>query len=235
MYVSVEAGERKHRLREPFNGLSHLAGFLAAVGGLVYLVLMGREAGDTWFLGAVILYGVTLVLMFLSSSLYHLLPVGPRLRRHLRLTDHQMIYLLIAGSYTPLCLGPLRGWVGWSLLSAVWGMAVVGMVMKVRRFSLPRGLLVLPYVLMGGLVLLAVYPMVQRISVDALPWLAGSGGLYLVGAAIYTLRRPDPFPGIFGFHEIWHLFVIGGSFCYYWFVSHYLLVARLLAEGAVAG
>ncbi len=229
-----ETVKRGARLREPFSGLSHLAGCLAAIGGLVHLVLLGRETGDPWLLGSVTIYGATLVLMFLSSSLYHLLPVGPRAQRHLRITDHQMIYLLIAGSYTPICLGPLRGWIGWSLLGTIWGMAALGMVMKVRRFSLARWLSVLPYVVMGCLVLIAVHPMVQKISPDALPWLAGTGVAYLLGAVVYTTRRPDPFPGVFGFHELWHLFVIGGSFCYYWFVSHYLTTSSPLVNGTIA-
>lgn len=132
-----------------------------------------------------------------------------------------MIFLLIAGSYTPFCLGPLWGRLGWTLLVLVWTIAAAGIVLKLCWMSAPRWLSTGIYLGMGWLVVLALPPLVRSLTPASLAWLLTGGLLYTIGAAFYGTKWPNPWPGRFGFHEIWHLFVLGGS------MSHFLAVVRL--------
>lgn len=208
-------------MREPVNSLTHLFGALLALVGSVALVVL--SAGDPWKTGAFAVYGVSLVLLFTSSTLLHALPVGEVAQRRLRVLDHAAIFLLIAGSYTPLTLVTLRegfaGW-GWALFGMAWGFALLGVVFKLFWISAPRLFSTGLYLLMGWLALVGIVPLVRALPSGGLLWLALGGAFYSVGAVIYGLKQPDPFPGKFGYHEIWHLFVLAGA------ASHYLLMIR---------
>jgi hemolysin III len=208
------------RLRDPVAGLTHLAFAVVAVIGAAVLIILAAVNHKWWHLAAFIVYGVSLFLLFLASSLYHLLPVSEPTRRVLRQLDHVAILLLIAGTYTPFCLVPLRGPWGWSLFGAVWGLALVGMFVTIFAIDGPRWLGVALYLALGWLVVIVVWPLVHRLSPEGLAWLALGGAFYSVGAVIYAVKKPDPVPGVFGFHEIFHIFVMLGS------LSHFVAIVR---------
>lgn len=209
------------RLREPVSGLTHLVGALLSGAGLVALLVVSH--GQGFRRGAALaVFGIALVLLFGASAAYHLLPLSPTGTLALRRADHIMIYVLIAGTYTPLCLIPLWGPWGWSLLGAIWALAVAGIVMATLWLNAPRWLTTALYVIMGWLVAIAVVPLLSTVPIRGLEWLLAGGLFYTVGAVIYATRRPDPVPGVFGFHEIWHLFVLAGGLSHFWAVYRYI-------------
>jgi hemolysin III len=214
------------RLREPVNGLTHLAAALAAAIGLGILVVLA--AGDAPKAASLALYGVTLVLMFSASAAYHLAPAGPSLLGALRKLDHVAIYLLIAGTYTPVCLHYLTGFWRLGLPAIVWVLALVGAGVKLVVIGAPRWVTAGLYLLMGWLSLAAVGELLSRLPPGALAWLIAGGLFYTVGAVIYILKKPNLFGGRFGFHEIWHVFVILGAF------SHFMLMAVYIAPAGAA-
>jgi hemolysin III len=209
------------RVREPFNGLSHLAGVLLSLAGL--LLLLALSAGKPWHLTGFAVYGTSLVVLFSASTLYHSLHVGPRQVERLLAFDHVAIYLLIAGTYTPLCLVPLRGPWGWSLLGVVWGIALVGIVLRLAWKTAPPWLPIPLYLLMGWLSVVALGPLGSALPAGAIGWLFAGGVVYTVGAAVFAFQRPRLWPGVFGSHELWHLFVLGGSAC------HFVVMLRFVA------
>lgn len=208
-------------LREPVSGLMHLGGAGAAAVGLVVLLVLGRD--NPWKELALAVYGVSLVLMFAASAAYHLIQARPQIGRFLRTLDHSAIYLLIAGTYTPVCLFFFSGFWRWGLLAIVWSMALIGIAVKLFILGAPRWITAGIYLLMGWLAVIAVKPIVQSMPVSALVWLLLGGVFFTVGAVVYMAKRPDFFPGVFGFHEIWHIFVILGS------LSHFILIAAFVA------
>ncbi len=210
------------QLKEPVNGLTHLVGFFLAVVGLCLLLVSAYESGTQWHVVSFAIFGTSLMLMYASSATYHLLHLSEKNTRLLKQIDHITIFLLIAGTYTPVCLIPLRGVWGWTLLGIVWGMALLGFFVKLFWIHAPRWVSTLIYLFMGWVCIIAIYPMTQRMPIAAFLWLAAGGLFYSVGAVIYGMKRPDPFPEVFGFHEIWHLFVMAGSFCHYWMMYAYI-------------
>jgi len=209
--------------REPVNTISHMAGALLSIAGLTLMVVFAAIRADAWHVVSFSVFGTSLILMYTASFLYHGLRVSDPVLSIFRCIDHMMIFLVIAGSYTPICLVPLRGPWGWSIFGVVWSMAVTGMAVKIFAPHLPRWVSTGIYLLMGWLCLVAVYPLVTSLDPASLIWLALGGGFYTVGALVYALKRPDPFPGIFGFHEIWHLFVLLGSACHFWMAFKHLM------------
>jgi hemolysin III len=207
------------RIREPFNGTSHLIGLLLAIAGTVLLVRMAREPGQ---LAAFSIYGITLILLYTVSTLYHLLPLPERPLRALRTLDHIAIYFLIAGTYTPIALVTLNNRLGWILLALVWLIAVAGIPFKLFFLDAPVWLSTGSYLAMGHLALVAVVPLARLVSTSGLLWLIAGGMAYTVGAVIYARERPDPFPGLFGHHEIWHLLVLTGSACHFAFMVYHV-------------
>lgn len=201
------------------NGVSHLAGLLLASAGTVLLL---RIASGPWQLVAFSIYGSTLILLYAASSLYHLLPLSGRPLRAFRTLDHIAIYFLIAGTYTPVALVTLHGRLGWGLLGAVWLIAAAGIPFKLFFLDAPVWVSTATYLFMGYLAVVALVPLAHAVSLGGLGWLAGGGIAYTVGAVIYARQRPDPFPGRFGHHEIWHLLVLAGSGCHYAFMVYHV-------------
>jgi hemolysin III len=203
----------RFKLREPFSGLSHLGGAALGIVALVVLLILGR--GKPWHVSGFAIYGATLVLLYTASALYHLLPVGEVHLERLRIFDHVAIYWLIAGTYTPICLVPLRGGWGWSLFGIVWGLALFGSGVEIFWRSAPRWLGLVLYLLMGWLAVVALDPLTHTLPRAALGWLVAGGMVYSLGAVVYAIERPRLWPGIFGSHDLWHLFVLGGSACHF--------------------
>lgn len=209
------------KFRDPVSGLTHLAGALLSAAGLVALLWRGVVKGSVWHVVSFAIFGVSLVLLYCASAFYHLLRLSEQGIAAMRRVDHAMIYVLIAGTYTPFCLVPLRGPWGWSLLAVIWSIALVGIFQAVFWLHAPRWLSTVFYLVMGWAVVVATYPLLQTVSPATLLWLLAGGLIYSGGAVLYATKWPNPWPGKFGFHEIWHLFVMGGS------VTHFLSVLTL--------
>jgi len=206
-------------LREPVNSLSHGVGIVLSMVGLVVLVVLSE--GEPWRTVSFAVYGVTSVLLYTASTLLHGLHVREQAERWLLRLDHAAIFMLIAGSYTPITLITLRevspAW-GWTLFGLVWGLALLGVVFKLVWLEAPRWLSTGLYLLMGWLAVVAVRPLLEALPVGGLMWLVVGGLFYSVGAVIFVLERPNLLPGVIGHHELWHLFVLAGG------VSHFLLL-----------
>ena len=217
-----ERPRRRSRWRavDPFSCYSHLVGVGLAIAALVVLVVAADD--DPWRIVGFSIYGASLVLLYLASTVYHWALVPLPQRKWLNRVDHVAIFLLIAGTYTPVCLVSLRGGWGWTMFGIVWVAAIVGTVLKLAFPSLPRAVSASIYVAMGWVAVLATVPIVRVFPVPALLWLLAGGLLYTAGAVIYATRRPNPFPRVFGFHEIFHLFVLGGSTAHFVFMLRYV-------------
>lgn len=216
----LHARLRRH-LKEPVNSLSHLLGLLLALAGGIVLIVLAVP--DAWKVTGFAVYTLSAVLLFGASTLLHAIRAGPRAEYALRRFDHSAIFIYIAGCYTPLTLVVLRperpAW-AWALLGSIWLAALAGVVFKVFWFSAPRWLSTVLYVLLGWAAVVALGPLYATLGAGALFWLFAGGVFYTAGAVIYARKKPDPLPGIFGFHELWHFFVLAGSAC------HYLLMLR---------
>lgn len=162
------------------------------------------------------IFGFSLIALYSASALYHLLPLSALGVARLRQLDHMMIFVLIAGTYTPLCLLGLEGAWRWGLLCVMWGLALGGIVFKVLWMDAPCWLSVMIYLGMGWLVVIAVPALSRTIGPEGIERLGAGGVIYSVGALIYALERPNQMPGLLGAHELWHLFVIAGSACHFW-------------------
>lgn len=208
----------KKRLREPISGLTHLVGVVLAVVALV--VLLAATAGRVDQFVAFGIFGCSLIALYSASALYHLLPVSQAAVARLRRLDHMTIFILIAGTYTPICVLALED--GWGLLGLVWALALCGVVLKLLWMDAPRWLSVGLYLAMGWVALVAASAIFRAVPSGGIAWIVGGGLVYSAGALIYGLKRPNPVPGVFGFHELWHLFVMAGSACHFWVMLRYI-------------
>jgi hemolysin III len=209
-------------LKDPMSGLTHFIGILLSIAGLVLLVHQAMAKDDVWQVVSFAIFGATMVLLYTASTLYHWLPLPTRTTAVLRKVDHSMIFLLIAGTYTPLCLVPLRGPWGWSMFGSIWGLAFLGIGFKFIWFDAPRWLSTGIYTVMGWLVVIAIWPLAQKVPPAGLGWLLAGGLFYTGGSVIYGMKKPDPWPPVFGFHEIFHVLVLLGSFCHFWLMYRYV-------------
>ena len=214
-----------NKIKEPFNGLTHIIGAVLSLGALVLLICRAATQGTAWHIVSFAIYGTSLIALYTSSALYHSLNVSASATKTLERLDHAMIYFLIAGTYTPICLIVLRGGWGWSLFGVIWGLAIAGIVLKLVFRHPPRGVVVLLfvfYLVMGWLVVIAWVPLVHALPHGGIIWLVLGGIFYTSGAAIHNIRRLK-FTPAFGAHELWHLFVMAGSLCHFWVMSKYVL------------
>jgi hemolysin III len=218
----VSKGRKVKRLREPVNGLTHLVGGLLACAGVVVLLARAASAGRTDQLVAFGIFGLSLIALYCASALYHLLPLSPPGVARLRRVDHMMIFVLIAGTYTPFCLLALDGAWRVGLLCLVWSLAMCGVLFKLFWMGAPRWLSVALYLGMGWVAVIAAPALFEAVPAGGMAWVLGGGLIYSAGALVYGLRRPNLVPGVFGFHEVWHLFVVVGSACHFWAVLHYV-------------
>ena len=201
---------------ERFNAWTHLLGAVLACIGAVWLLVLASLQGDASKVVSVAIYGLTLVLLYSISTLYH--SVQGRAKGVMRKLDHLSIYLLIAGSYTPFCLVTLDGAWGWTLFGIVWTLAVIGMLQEIKPRSEARVLSIVIYAVMGWIVLVAVKPLIASLGMDGFIWLAGGGVLYTVGIIFFAYDSRFRH-----WHGIWHLFVMGGSLMHFIAVLRYVL------------
>ena len=204
------------KIRDPMSCLTHLAGAIMAVFCTIWMTYRAIPFGAVYVVSFAV-FGSSLIMLYTASTLYHMLRVRDRTLRLLRRIDHTMIFFLIAGSYTPVCLIPLRGAWGWSILSVVWGLALIGTFMKIFWLHAPRSFSTAMYVLMGWIVIVAFYPLLQAISIEDFLLLLFGGLSYTLGAVIYALKWPPLRVSWMGFHDIFHVFVLLGSTFHVWF------------------
>ncbi len=204
---------------EPTSFITHCIGALFAVAGLVLLLVKAAQAGTALHVTSLAIFGTTLVLLYAASSLYHIVPKESLWKARLQILDHSMIFLLIAGTYTPVALVGIGGAWGWSVFGSVWGLALVGLIIKAVPFlrrSVPHALIVALYAVMGWLALVAIVPLVKSLSGGALALLFAGGGAYTLGIVFFALDTMAPRKSKwYGHHEIWHVFVIAGSVCHF--------------------
>jgi hemolysin III len=200
---------------ERFNSISHLIGAVAALAGLVILVVLAARQGDPWKIVSFSIYGVTLLFLYVISTLYH--SWRGKTKKFFRKLDHHAIYLLIAGTYTPFTLVTLRGVWGWSIFSVIWGLAVLGIVLESLPQKGQRVLSVVIYLIMGWLILIALNPLLRALPLAGFAWLLLGGVFYTVGIVFYVLDER-----VRHFHGIWHLFVLAGSIAHYFTVLFFV-------------
>ena len=196
------------------NAATHGLGAVLAIGGTVALIVHAASSSDPWRIVSFTVFGATMILLYAASAVYHAMPPG-RAKTTFKMIDHLAIFVLIAGTYTPFTLVPLRGPVGWTVFGVIWGMAVAGIVLKIFTIGKYRKLSTLVYIVMGWTVIGAVRPLVQSVPRETLVWLAAGGLSYTFGTVFYLSKRL-PYA-----HAVWHLFVLGGT------VSHFIAVMRL--------
>ena len=201
--------KRLVKIEEIANSISHGIGIGLAVAGVTLLVTFGAIYGNAWHIVSFAVFGLSMITLYLASTLFHGVK-KLRLKAKLNKFDHAAIYILIAGSYTPLSLISLRGWVGWSIFGLIWTLAIAGIVFKIWFYA-PRfrKLSAWLYVAMGWLVILAIVPIIKAVPNTSL-WFFLAGGLSYTGGVIFYLIRTVPF-----FHLVFHLFILGGSVCHF--------------------
>ena len=199
------------KLRDPVSSLTHLAGAVLAIPYTAMLIIAAVHQSSARHIVAFAVFGASLFSLYTASAVYHMPRFSEKAIRILRRIDHMMIFVLIAGTYTPVCLLPLKGAWGWTLFGLVWGLAVTGIVLKAVWMQAPRWLSTVIYLSMGWLVLIAFYPLAQTVSATGVALLASGGLAYTAGAVMYAAKWP-PMPWRhFGFHEMFHAFVLTGS------------------------
>ncbi len=209
------AKERVQTLGEEIaNSVSHGIGFVAAVVATPYLVAAALNRGTTATVVGVSVFAATMMLMYMTSTLYHAIP-GPRAKKVFRILDHNAIFLLIAGTYTPILLGVLSGAWGWTLFGLVWGLALAGIILKSVSGVKYHGVALAIYVAMGWIVLIAVKPLFEAMPTRGIIWLV-AGGLFYTGGILFYRNERMPYA-----HAIWHLFVIAGTVCHFMAIIGY--------------
>ena len=201
--------------KDPLSALTHFVGLLLAVAGLISLCLLSKH--DAAKLAVMSTYGATLIAVFLASTCYHFFDVGAEGNRWLRRIDHSAIFLLIAGTYAPAVLHLTAGPARIFLLGLVTALALTGIIFKVVWVECPDRLSTILYLAFGWMCLVPGYWMFPQLSLGAMTWLTLGGIAYTGGAIIYIKERPDPWPGVFGHHEVWHICVLAGAGAHFMF------------------
>lgn len=201
---------------ERFNGYSHLIGLILSCVGAFYLISYAINLGDIWKIIGFSIYGTMLILLYSVSTLYH--STQGRLKDIFRQLDYISIYLMIAGTYTPFTLITLRGPWGWSLFAIIWSLAIIGIVQEIYLGKKTRRYSLIIYPLMGWIIVIAIQPLIEKLSVNGMWWLAAGGLSYTLGIVFFLMDEK-----VKHFHGVWHLFVLGGSIsqfiCLLYFVA----------------
>ena len=208
-------------IREPGSAITHFIAMMMAMVAAVPLLVKAAGSNRTC-LSAMTVFMLSMVLLYGASALYHSVNVSGKILKFFKKLDHMMIFVLIAGSYTPVCLIVLGGNLGYKLLALVWGIAIVGMAIKACWVTCPKWFSSIIYIAMGWVCVLAFTQIINSLSAQAFGWLLAGGIIYTIGGVIYALKLPifNAKHKNFGSHEIFHLFVMGGSIC------HFIVISR---------
>jgi hemolysin III len=206
------------KFREPASGISHFIGTLFSIMALVLLLHAAITKQSTIEVVAYSIFGASMILLYSASTIYHLIKSSEKVILRLRKLDHAMIFVLIAGSYTPICLIPLRGELGYILLTTLWITAISGIIFKIFFINAPRWFYTMVYIVMGWAAVFVIVPLYNAVGLAAIIWLVVGGLFYTIGGIIYALKKPNFIPNWLGFHEVFHLLIILGT------MSHFLMV-----------
>lgn len=211
-------------IREPGSAITHFIAMMMAVFAAAPLLVKSALSGTANMLPAMTIFILSMILLYGASATYHSLNIGGRVLRIFRKVDHMMIFVLIAGSYTPVCLIVLGGKMGYTLFAVVWGIAIAGMLLKACWVTCPKWFSSIIYIAMGWVCIFVFGPLWNTLPHSAFLWLLAGGIIYTAGGVIYALKLPlfNSKHTFFGSHEIFHLFVMGGSLCHFIFMYHYV-------------
>ncbi|MDX1829601.1 MAG: hemolysin III family protein [Lutibacter sp.] len=205
---------------EKFNVISHAIGLVLSVIALVLLVVFASLEGTAKHVVSFSIYGASLIVLYSASTFYHY-SQNPKFRKKLNIFDHAAIYVLIAGTYTPFTMLVLKGWVGWTILGVSWGLALIGIILKLFFTGRYDKISTFAYVLMGWLIIFAIKPLIDNFPIQGLIWLLAGGVFYTIGAILYSIKKLK-----FN-HAIFHVFVLLGSFCHFIAVFFYVLPIKV--------
>ncbi len=212
------------KLKDPGSAITHFIGMLMAVFSALPLLIRASDSPEKVHVLSLGIFALSLILLYTASTVYHTFDLSDKINRRLKKFDHMMIFILIAGTYTPICLIALKGIVGLRLLVVVWSMAILGICLKAFWVYCPKWVSSVIYITMGWTCVLAFTPLLSVLSPAAFGWLLAGGVIYTIGGLIYALKLPifnskHPY---FGTHEIFHLFCLGGSICHFVFIYHFI-------------
>lgn len=212
----------KIKPKDPGSAITHFIGMLMAIFAATPLLIKAAMNPDKIHLISLTIFMVSMILLYTASTLYHTFDCSERINNLLKKFDHMMISVLIAGSYTPICLVVLGGKLGWFLFALIWSMALGGILLKAFWVNCPKWLSSIVYIAMGWTCVLAFSPILNALPTDGFLWLLVGGIIYTIGGIIYALKLPlfNSRHRNFGSHEIFHLFVMGGSFCHFMLMYH---------------
>ena len=223
--VSIHKPSGKFRIKDPGSAITHFIGMVMAAIASVPLLIKAAHQPDSVYIIAMSVYAASLILLYAASTTYHTFDISERVNKLLKKIDHMMISILIAGSYTPVCLIALKGRLGIILLSIVWGIAIAGILIKAFWIFCPKWVSSVLYIGMGWTCVLAFTQLLSNLTPAAFGWLLAGGIIYTIGGVIYALKLPlfNSRHQNFGSHEIFHLFVMAGSACHFIVMYGYLL------------
>lgn len=211
-------------IREPGSAITHFIGMMLAVFASIPLLVKAGTTQSGQYFTAMTIFMLSMILLYASSTIYHTVNLSGKSLRFFRKMDHMMIFVLIAGSYTPICLIVLGGKQGYTLLSVVWGIAIVGMIIKALWITCPKWFSSIIYIAMGWVCVFVFRQLLQTLPMEAFFWLFGGGVIYTAGGIIYALKLPifNAKHAAFGSHEIFHLFIMAGSACHFIFMYNFV-------------
>ena len=201
---------------EKLNVISHAIGLVLSIVALVLLLVKSSSYGNVWHITSFSIYGASLIVLYAASTFYHY-SQSPKLRHRLNIFDHASIYILIAGTYTPFTLVVLNGWIGWTIFGISWGLAIAGVTLKLFFTGRFNKISTITYVLMGWVIVFAIKPLIDNLSIEGLWWLLSGGIFYTIGAVLFSI------PKIKYNHLIFHIFVLLGSFSHFMAVYFHVL------------
>lgn len=213
------------RLKDPGSAITHFIGMLMAIFAATPLIIKSTTSPDSLHTLSLVIFIISMILLYAASTTYHSLNLSQKANRIFRKIDHMMIFVLIAGSYTPMCLIVLKGKTGYTLFAIVWGIAIFGIIIKALWITCPKWFSSVIYIAMGWICVLAFNQLINSLSSKAFFWLLAGGIIYTIGGIVYALKLPifNNKHKNFGSHEIFHLFIMGGSICHiilmYFFIA----------------
>lgn len=213
------------RIKDPVSGISHLLGAILSIAGTAILLCISIKGNNAGHIVSFAVFGASMIFLYTSSAIYHLFGHSPEEIDIFRKIDHAMIYVLIAGTYTPFCIIALRGVLGYSTIVFVWALAIAGIssvFFKAFWMHVPRWVATSLYAIMGWLSIIIIYPIYKATSLTAVSWIFYGGLFYSAGAIIYAKKKPNLWKGL-GFHEIFHILVLLGTICHFYAIYKYLI------------
>ena len=207
---------------EPISSLTHFVGWGLSIAALVFLIIRAVQYGTAWHIVSFSIFGSSMVLLYLASTLYHIIPRSSKFKIIFSRIDLSLIFLLIAGTYTPLTLLPLRGSWGWTLFGIAWGLALAGITIQILKLQIATWKNVALYLAMGWLALFILPVLFESISTAGFFWLLAGGLFYTIGVIFFGIGGKTYYYRRFGMHEIFHLFVMAGSFSHFWLIYNFI-------------